>query len=168
MVEPPEAVRQSFLDAGWFLGRSVPVAASVPRDHPAWAVLAVFGGLTILEREPEPDPNWPPKEELVFRALYPCPPVTDVWGGLLGSRLVGIADVHNAHAELYLAADGRCFESHCIGHPAFYYRGASLADAVEGLLLGRRARPMLKPDQESVSLYGEQFTADSPGLYRYR
>ena len=93
--------------------------------------------------------------------------MTEVWGGLLGLRLVGIADVHNAHAELYVAADGRCFESSCI-HPAFYFRGASFAEAVEGMLLGQRARPMLRPGQESVTLYGERFTENSPELYRYR
>jgi hypothetical protein len=130
-------------------------------------VLAAFGGLTILEREPEPDPDWPPIEELVFRVLRSCPAVTEVWGELLGSRLVGIADVHNAHAELYLAADGRCFGSSCI-HPAFYFKGESFAEAVQGILFGRRSRPMLQPGQEFVTLYGERFTADSPELYRYR
>lgn len=167
MVEPPETVRQSFLDAGWYPGRSVPVPATVPRDHPAWAVLAAFAGLTVLERDPEPDPEWSPIEELVFRPLHPCPAVTEVWGGLLGTRLVGIAEVHNAHGELYLAADDRCFGSSRI-HPAFYFYGQSFAEAVAGMLLGRRARPMLQPGQEYVKLYGERFTADSPELYRYR
>jgi hypothetical protein len=166
MVELPDTVRQYFLDAGWYPGRIVPVPASVPRDHPAWAVLAAFGGLKILEREPDPDPDWPPIEELVFRELHRCPAVTDVWGGLLGTRLVGIADVHNAHAELYLAADDRCFELSLM-HDAFCYLGPSFAVAVEGMLLGQRARPMLRPDQPSVTLYGEQFTPDSPELYRY-
>ena len=166
MVELPDTVRQYFLDAGWYPGRIVPVPASVPRDHPAWSVLAAFGGLTILEREPDPDPDWPPTEELVFRELHPCPAITDVWGGLLGTRLVGIADVHNAHGELYLAADGRCFGSSCM-HPAFYFEGETFGEAVEGMLLGRRARPMLPPGQESVTLYGERFTATSPELYRY-
>lgn len=164
-MEPPDAVRQSFLDAGWYPGRAVPVPDSVPCDHPAWDVLAAFGGLVILERELDPD--WPPIEELVFRTLHPCPSITEVWGGLLGSRLVGVADVHNAHGELYLAADGRCFGSSSI-HPAFYFEGESFAQAVQGVLLGRRAQPMLRPGQESVTLYGERFTANSPELYRYR
>jgi hypothetical protein len=166
MFEPPDTVRQSFLDAGWYPGRTVPVPASVPRDHPAWDVLASFGGLTILEQDPDLDPEWPPIEEFVFRALHPCPAITEVWGGLLGTRLIGIADVHNAHGELYCAADGRCFGSSCM-HPAFYFEGGSFAEAVEGMLLGRRARPMLRPDQEWVTLYGKRFTADSPELYRY-
>src|SRR5262245_36694915 len=126
-MEPPDAVRQSFLDAGWYPGRSVSAPDSVPRNHPASDVLAAFGGLVILEREAIRDPEWPPIEELVFRALHPCAAVTEVWGELLGSRLVGIAEVHNAHAELYLAADGRCFGSSLI-HPAFYFHGESFAE----------------------------------------
>lgn len=167
MAEPPDAVRQSFLDAGWYPGRSVPVPASIPTEHPAWNILAAFGGLVLLERDPEPDPEWTPIEELAFRALFPCPANTDLWGQLLGTRLVGIADVHNAHGEFYLAADGRCFGASCI-HDAFYYHGATFAEAVEGILLRRRARPMLRPDQPSVTLYGDRFTAESPEVYWYR
>jgi hypothetical protein len=80
---------------------------------------------------------------------------------------VGIADVNNAHGELYIAADGRCFGGSCV-HPAFYFYGQSFAEAVEGILFRWRARPMLGPGQESVTLYGERFTAVSPELYRYR
>jgi SUKH-3 immunity protein len=167
VIEPPEAVQQWFVDAGWCPGRFVEVPPSVPTGHPAWDILAAFGGLVILERDPEPDPDWPPIEELVFRDLFPCPAVTEVWGQLLDTRLVGIANVHNDHGELYIASDGRCFGSSSI-HPAFYYHGESFTEAVEGMLLGRRARPLLRPDQPFVALYGERFTADSPELYRYK
>jgi hypothetical protein len=166
-MEPPEAVRQWFLNAGWYPGRAVPVPDSVSRDHPAWDILAAFGGLVILEREPGPEPASTPIEELAFRPLHPDPSITEVWGELLGSRLVGIAEVHNAHGELYIAADGRCFGASCI-HPAFYFHGQSFTEAVEGILHRRRARPMLAPEQESIDLYGERFTAASPDLYRYR
>lgn len=166
MREPPDTARQQFLDAGWYPGRTIPVPAAVPTDHPAWDVLAVFGGLVILERDPEPRPGWPPIEALVFRALTPAYHDAKVWSGLLRTQLIGIADFHNAHGELYLAADGRCFGASLI-HDAFFYEGASFADAVDGILLNRRARPMLRPDQSSVTLYGEQFTADSAELYRY-
>jgi hypothetical protein len=39
-----------------------------------------------------------------------------------GARLIGIAGVHNDHAELYIASDGRCFGS-SNRHPAGYYHG---------------------------------------------
>jgi hypothetical protein len=165
VIELPETIRQQFLDAGWHPGRSVAVSDSVPADHPARDVLAAFGGLTILESDPDPD--WPPIEELVFRELRPSPDVTAIWGPLLRTRLIGIAVVHDAHGELYIASDGKCFGFSNI-HPAFYFRGASFAEAIEGMLLGRRARPMLLPGQQSVTLYGERFTADSPEVYRYR
>jgi hypothetical protein len=165
VIELPETIRQQLIEAGWRPGRRVTVADSVPADHPARDVLAAFGGLIVLEREPEPD--WPPIAELVFRELPPSRDVTDLWGPLLGTRLFGIAGVHNAHGELFIASDGRCFGSSNI-HPAFYYYGASFAEAIEGILLGRRARPMLLPGQQTVTLYGEQFTADSPEVYRYR
>ncbi len=56
-IEPPEMVRQSFVDAGWHPGRLVAVPTTVPVDHPARDVLAAFGGLIIPEREPEK--GWP-------------------------------------------------------------------------------------------------------------
>jgi hypothetical protein len=164
-MEPPEAVRQSFLDAGWYPGRSVSVPDSVPRDHPAREVLAAFGGLVILEREP--DPAGDPLEELVFQALPPRQAVMEVWGLLLATRLVGVAEEHNAHGEFYLDAAGRCF-GQSLMHDAFYFHGQSFAEAVEGMLFRRRSRPMLRPDQPQVKLYGVQFTADSPEVYRYK
>src|SRR5207302_10503693 len=124
---------------------------SVPAGQPARDVLAAFGGLVILEREPEDD--WPLIEELVFGVLRPDPSITAVWGQLLRSRLVGIARVHADHAELYMDSAGRCF-GRSLMHDAFYFRGDSFAEAAEGILLGKRARPMLRPGQSSVTLYG--------------
>lgn len=158
---------QSFVNAGWHPGRSVPVPDSVPRGHPAWDVLAAFGGLVILEYESHPDPDWPPIEEIAFRSLCPCLHVTKHWSELLRSQLVGIAEHHNAHGELYIAADGRCFGSSST-HPAFYFVGEAFSESMEAILLGRRARPMLAPEQESVSLYGQMYTSNSPELYHYR
>ena len=47
------------------------------------------------------------------------------------------------------------------------FHGESFGIALEGLLRGRRARPMLLPDQEIVSPYGFEFTRASLELYRY-
>ena len=160
MIEPPDMVREYFEAAGWYRGRSVPVF-SVPRDHIAWEVLTAFSGLKIVERTTND-----PIEELVFRELLPWPLVTDRWSDLLGTQLIGIADHHNGHGELYIAADGRCFCASCV-HDAFCFVGDSLFQATETILLGRRSKPMLRPDQDSVRLYGERFVADSPELYRY-
>jgi hypothetical protein len=164
MVQVPDSVRARFVAAGWYPERRVAVSTAVPADHPAAAILATFGGLTVT-------PGCKIGEEcasddLAFGELFPDESITDVWAGLLGTRLVGVADMHHGHGELYIAADGRCFGRSCI-HDAFYFEGASFAEAAERAMLGRRAQPLLRPDQSSVTLYGVRFTADSPEAYRY-
>lgn len=67
-----------------------------------------------------------------------------------------------------IAADGRCFCASCVDDgDTFSFVGNSFAEAAETILLGKRLRPMLRPDQDAVKLYGERFVADSPELYRY-
>jgi hypothetical protein len=39
---------------------------------------------------------------------------------------------------------------------------------VERLLLGRKVRPMLRPDQHQVELYGETFTRGHPAIFEYQ
>jgi hypothetical protein len=91
-------------------------------------------------------------------------PEIKLWSELLGSQLIYVATVHNDHEKLYVDALGRYFGLSLI-HDTFYFHGASFGGAMEGLLLGRRARPMLRPDQETVDLYGETFTANHPSVY---
>jgi hypothetical protein len=165
VVELPESVRLRFIAAGWYHGRRVTVSSAVPADHPAAAILAAFSGLTVT-------PDCDSGEEcapgdLAFRELCPDESITVVWAKLLGSQLVGVADMQHAHGELYVAADGRCFGRSCI-HDAFYFEGASFAEAAEGSMLGRRARPLLRSDQTSVTLYGIRFTPESPEVYQYK
>jgi hypothetical protein len=158
MIEPPPRVRHRFVDAGWFPGRAVSVPPSVPSDHPAWVVLAAVGGLSVGACGAGEECA---TSDLRFSALEPDPAVTEVWGPLLGTQLVGIAEVHHAHGELYIDTAGRCFGSSCI-HDAFYFEGESFAEAVERLLLGRRSRPMLRPDRVAATLYGIRLTDESP------
>jgi hypothetical protein len=137
----------------------------VPPDHPAAAILAALAGLNVSpdrEAGAECAPN-----DLAFRELWPDESITAVWATLLATQLIGVADMHHGHGELYVAADGRCFGRSCI-HDAFYFEGASFAEAAEGPMLGRRARPLLRADQISVTLYGIRFTPDSPEVYQYR
>ncbi len=165
MVYLPDSVQSRFVAAGWQPERRVAVSAAVPADHPALAILAAFGGLIVT---PEDDTGEEcATNDLAFHELWPAPSITEAWSQLLDTKLVGVADVHRGHGELYVAADGRCFGASCV-HDAFYFEGASFAEAVERLLLGRRSRPLLRPDQSSVTLYGVQFKWDSPEIYRYR
>jgi SUKH-3 immunity protein len=165
MVDVPESVRPQFLAAGWFPGRRVAVSAAIPADHPAAAILAAFGGLTVTPDRAAGEECAP--DDLAFREFWPDESITEVWGRLLDTRLVGVAEMHHGHGELYVAADGRCFGRSCI-HDAFYFEGASFVEAAERAMLGRRSRPLLRPDQSSVILYGILFTADSREVYRYR
>jgi hypothetical protein len=165
MIELPESVKPLFAVAGWRPGRRSAVSSAVPADHPAATILSMFGGLTVT---PAGDAGEEcATSDLAFQELEPDESVTEVWGGLLGTRLVGVAEVHRGHGELYVAADGRCF-GHSLMHDAFSFEGASFAEAMERSLLGRRSRPMLRPDQPSVTLYGVQYTAGSPEVYRYK
>jgi len=143
----------------------VAVSAVVPADHPAAAILAAFGGLTVTPDREAGEECAP--DDLAFRELWLDESVTVVWAKLLGTQLVGVADMHHGHGELYVASDGRCFGRSCI-HDAFYFEGASFAEAAERSMLGRRSRPLLRPDQTTVTLYGIRFAAGSPQVYRYR
>lgn len=165
MLEPPESVYSLFTKAGWYPGRLVAVPLTVPPDHPAALVLAQFGGLRVgrCGRGEECAAS-----DLAFQLLWPEPDgsIIHKWSELLGTLLVGAATVHHGHGELYVDAFGRYFGRSCI-HDAFYFEGASFPEAMEGLLLGRRSRPMLRPDQHSVTLYGICYTAESPNVYDY-
>ncbi len=165
MVDVPESVRLRFIAAGWHPGRRVAVPAAVPADHPAAVVLAAFSGLAITPTTKAGEEC--SADDLAFRELWPDESVIVVWAGLLGTRLVGVAEMHHGHSELYIAADGRCFGRSCV-HDAFWFKGASFAEAAERCLLGRRSRPLLRPDQASVWLYGIPYTPDSPETYQYR
>ena len=160
MVELPESVRPRFVEAGWHPGRRSPVSPAAPIDHPAAKILAEFGGLTAD----------PPEEGgpygITSRELWPDESISRVWAGLLSTRLIGIAALDDAHGELY-AADGRIFGRSCM-HDAFWLEGDSFFVAVERSLSGGRPRPLLRPDQSSVTLDGIRFTDDSPEVYRYR
>ncbi|PYV49415.1 MAG: hypothetical protein DMG94_01020, partial [Acidobacteria bacterium] len=141
MPDVPESVLPLFVAAGWRPGRCVNVPSAVPVSHPAFAVLSEFGGLTIGQVGLD--------EKIAFRELDLYEKITKVWEGLLGSQLIGIAEVHNAHGELYMDATGRYFGASYI-HDAFYFEGSSFSEAIPKLILGGRAQPMLRPDRDHV------------------
>lgn len=153
-TELPNSIRTIFADAGWKPGRRITVPSVVPPQHPAHSVLAEFGGLTVA------------KNSLSFGYIEPDRTVLR-WADLLQSQLIGVAEIQNGHAELYVDASGRWFFASCI-HDAFAFEGVSLAEAMECELLGRRCMPMLRPDQSRVVMWGEEFRSDDPRVYRYR
>lgn len=82
------------------------------------------------------------------------------------TKLIEVAEVHNRHGLLVLDEAGRCFGASLI-HDAFYFEGHNFGDALSRLLLGRKARPMLRPDQHEVDLYGETFARGHPAIFEY-
>ena len=94
--------------------------------------------------------------DLIFQFCDVAPEIVSTWSELLGSKLIEIAEVHNRHGLLLMDEAGRCFGASLM-HDAFYFEGQNFDEALTRLLLGRRSRPMLKPDQQQVDLYGETF-----------
>jgi hypothetical protein len=139
MIELPTSIRLLFPAAGWSPGRRV-AYHPVETDHPARAVLAEFGGLRVGQ-------VWRGEEcarsDVDFRLLWPDNAIR-VWDQLLAVYLIGVADVHHGHAQPFVDDHCRFFEASSI-HDAFYFHGASFGEAMERILLGRRARPMLRP-----------------------
>lgn len=119
MVEVPESVRPLFFDAGWYPGRRVMVSPDVPADHPAADILAALSGLTV-SRPRDAEGEECGLDDLAFRELCPDSSILDGWATLVGTRLVGIADIHYGHGEWYVAADGRVFGRSCVKRQLFF------------------------------------------------
>jgi hypothetical protein len=159
------SVRPLFLAAGWQSGRGVCVDGRVPPFHPAYRVLQEVGGLRVgrsglggVECA---------RSDLEFRFCEVDQDIVSTWNELLRSQLIGAAEVHNRHGWLLVDEAGRCFGASQI-HDAFYFEGQTFGEAVERLLLGRKARPMLRPDQHHVDLYGVTFARGNPAIFDYR
>ncbi len=164
-MEIPKKLQPMFLEAGWHPQRYVapPHGQQVEDDHPSTNILTSLSGLHINAAK---EGLYCATSDIDFEWVVDSD-MSDVrqWEHLLSTRLVGVAAVLEDLGALYVATDRRCFVEEYIS-PTFSYRG-SFAEAVEGLLLGRRARPMLRPDEDEVTLYGDTFTRASPELYRY-
>jgi hypothetical protein len=164
IIELSISVRPLFVAAGWHPGRTIALAPDVSVDHPAAAILTEFGGLHVGQSGTGEECA---KGDVVFKHLHQGEYVLDVWGKLLSTDLVGIAEVHNRHAELYIDRSDRFF---CYSNvdDGFRFEGSSFGEAIERVLLGRRSRPMLRPDQRTVWHYGEEISADDPRVYKYQ
>ena len=124
----------------------------VPDDHPAQEILARYDGKT--------------RGSIEFGLINPDDMHEEVatWQTLLGTRLIGLGLEDHGHAQLYVASDGRCFGSSEV-HDAFFFHADSLKKFLRGQLLQKRSRPMLRPNQPSVDLYGIEFFPGHPEVY---
>jgi hypothetical protein len=159
----PASVRSSFYLAGWRPGRLVETEA--PRGHPAHAVLSAFSGLRVGK---DGAGRTCAAGSIAFGPLDAGQrdETIDDWERLLRVTLVGIGDLSDGHGELWIASDHRCFGRSLI-HDAFYFEGADFGGAVENILLGHRARPLIHPSQQEVTLYGEIYTRNHPETYDF-
>ncbi len=161
MTTLPQQLHAFFERSGWHEGRRAVLPTWLPAGHPAAEVLSAFGGLTV---EPAPEGVERAPSQLHFRPIASDGLAN--WEEVLVTTLVGIADIEGGYAELYMDAEGRCYCNSCMCD-AFSYVGASFFEAALRKLVGLRSKPMLRPDQEFVHLYGLKYTQESPELYRY-
>ena len=145
-MEVPLAVRPLFVAAGWQPGRCVGVDSRVPQRHPAFEVLQEFGGLHVVRSEGGGIECGRADLEFCFREGDLD--ILSTWSELLRSRLVEVAEVQNRHGWLFVDEAGRCF-------------------GARRLLLGYRSRPMLRPDQHQVVLYGETFARGHSAIFEF-
>ncbi len=148
-------------EAGWTSGRRAPVSDTIPKTHPAAAILESLSGFRIGEIGPGLECA---KSDVNFRAVDDGREDIASLEDLLGEILVGIAEVHEAHGELYLDGRGRCFGVSLM-HSATWFEGKSLDVALERLLTGLRPQPILLPGQNDVMFFGETYGAGDARLF---
>lgn len=165
IYDPPSEVLNQFIDKGWAPGRSLDVPHNIPSDHPAFEVLKRYAKLTIGECGKGIEVA---TSDIEFRFPESDNPEDyekkSIWEKLLNTKLISVAHVHQQHGELFVGSDGRCFGRSYI-HDAMWLEGETFAIAVKNILTGIRAKPMLRPNQKSVSLYGVEYTRKSAEIY---
>lgn len=165
-IEIPESVHPLFQAAGWPRAAAQSIPSFVPDNHPAAAILRVFGGLTVGQCGAGEECA---SGDIILGGnddLQDDDTLLE-WQGILATTLILIGETHHSHGALLMDMTGACYGMSFI-HDAFWFEGASFGAAVERILLGRKGKPMLRPEQSSISVYGETITADHPDVHRYR
>ena len=152
----PDDLVSKFERSGWHHGRQVAVDSGVPVDHPAHAVLAEFSGLRLMHFHGDYEVC-----EVDFQFVADKDDYPRLWEAALGTELVGIAEHHNAHGELWMSDRGHVFGNSMIHH-AFWYIGSTFHEAIENLMAGRRGRPMLLDSEASATHFGREYTRSDP------
>ena len=145
----PSDMTKPFEAAGWFEGRQIEVGNSVPTNHPAHNLLAEIGELRLVN----PAPNI---ASIAFQHVAEGASIMAAWEAALGAKLIGIAEVDDGHAELYLSDHGQVVGCSLI-HPACFLVGRTVQEALEAIGSGKRAQPMLLPHEEEITLFGITF-----------
>jgi hypothetical protein len=125
--------------------------------------LAAFGGLHVGRCGGGEECS---KSDIEFRLLDRPDRMVQDWESLLNVALIGVGEANCRHEGLYVDNVGRVFGESWV-HPAFYIHGEVFVTAIENVLLGRRVRPLLRPNEDSVRLYGEEYTRSDPRIYHF-
>ena len=162
IVVPP-SVAEQFTAAKRTTAVVSPDEVVVPAWHPAQVVLARFGGLRVGacgtgEECASSDIDF--GFEVDDQALNE---VTE-WQRLLSTVLVNIGEFHHRHGAFFMDAAGACYGMSLV-HDAFWFIAPTFGEAVERLLLGRQSRPMLRPDQAFVTMFGQRMTPAHADVY---
>lgn len=138
---------------------------SIPHNHPAVGLLTQLNGLTVGECGTGEECA---SSDITFECYGDLQQDSTVlqWQQILSTTLVNIASVDHSHGALFMDSLGACYGMSLV-HDAFWFDGNCFGVAAERILLGRKARPMLRPGQTTISLYGETYTADHPNIYHY-
>ena len=89
------------------------------------------------------------------------------WEKAMNTKLISIAHVHHQHGELFIAENGFCFGRSYI-HDAMWLEGETFSITMKTLLAGYRVKPMLRPDQAVVSVYGVEYNNESAGVFEWK
>ncbi|RYC46893.1 SUKH-3 domain-containing protein [Pectobacterium zantedeschiae] len=164
-IEIPKSVFPLFHAAGWPHVEPQSVPPFVPENHPAADILHAFGGLTVGQSGAGEECA---SGDIIFGGSEDLQEDETLleWQGILNTTLILIGETHHSHAALLMDSAGACYGMSFI-HEAFWFEGESFEVAVECILLGRKGKPMLRPDQSSISVYGETITADHPSVHHY-
>jgi len=164
-IDVPESVLPLFRAAGWPSVTKKSSKHTVSPGHPAASILLQLNGLQIGECGAGDECA---RSDIVFgrNEQLEQDDVVLEWQSLLATTLICIGEVHHFHGALFMDSSGACYQSSLI-HEAFSFEGASFGAAVERILLGRKGQPMLRPNQLSVSMYGETITESHPSIYKY-
>jgi SUKH-3 immunity protein len=108
MTRIAATIEPYFLLAGRRHTRKIEVTPPVPLDHPSAAILAEIGGLSVGQTGRGEECA---TSDVVFRPLHPDNSILGVWNELLRTQLIGVAEVHDGHGELYVDSSGLWFEA---------------------------------------------------------
>lgn len=159
MIALPASVEPLFIRAGWHPG----VASAVVdgNHHPATDMLREFDGLTVGSDGAGVECA---RIALKFQPIETLDEQIMAWERTLQTTMVGFAEGGLGYEEFYADEMGRIFAINCIVD-GVYLCGFSFGDAVERLLLGRRAMPLLLEGQERVPFYGEDLLRGDPRIW---